>query len=136
MEKTYPFGDYWISENNPIILVTKVGNEIKKLSFEILEGKGYDEYNRKCQIYFENNIPILITEMVNAKYSQEVDGVDKISKKMKSVKMKFDTSINDKIYIYNWDKFEIEVIGGSKSNYNLKRKQEYDKLITLISGLK
>ncbi len=136
IDKTYPFWDYWIGKNNPIVLVTKNGNEIKKLSFEILEEEGYDHYNRKCQIYFKNNTPILITEIINAKCSEEVVGVDKISKDMKSVKIKTDISINDKIYIYNWDIFEIEVIGGNEYDYNLKRKQEYEKLITLIYGSK
>jgi hypothetical protein len=136
IDKTYPFWDYWTGKNNPIVLVTKNGNEIKKLSFEIFEEEGYEQYNRKCEIYFKNNTPIFIIEIINAKGSQEVVGVEKISNDIKSVKIKTDISINDKIYIYNWDIFEIEVIGGNKYDYNLKRKQEYEKLITLIYGSK
>ncbi|REG88547.1 hypothetical protein [Flavobacterium aquicola] len=112
-----------------IVYIMNDKNEVKKINIEIDGKENFIEYNRKCQIYLENNIPIFITEVVKGEHTVYFTGFDKVNKKNVN-QMDSDFSINIQVYIENWERFEVNVIGGNK--YDLKSKEEYEKIVNEV----
>jgi carbohydrate-binding DOMON domain-containing protein len=119
------------SRTGQIIYFTKSENQIKKINFEIDLKNDCKEYSKKCTIYLENNIPILITEIVNGVCEYEMSGINKKTNKFQSFNEESKISSNIRIYIDNWEEFEFTVIGGYYER-NMKVKQKYDELITEV----
>ena len=61
-----------------------------------------------------------------------MSGVKKKTNKFEIFKQEIKISNNVKIYINDWENFEITVIGGNKSDYNLETKEKYQKIINEV----
>ena len=130
--KKNDYSDHTKFELSEIIYATKIGTEIVKINYEIVENENYSNYNRKCQIYLKKSVPIFITEIISGKQTIYFSGINKVTKEPAN-QMDMEFAINNKIYVENWKKFEIDVIGSSKKNdYNLKSKEEYEKIINKV----
>jgi hypothetical protein len=116
-------------EIDSLIYYTKIENQIKKINLEINSNNNCKEYSRKSTIYLENNVPILITEITTGMCEYEISGINKKTNNFESFKLESKISSNVKIYVNDWEKYEITVIGGSKFDYNLKTKDRYQKII-------
>ncbi len=134
--KNLTFGQNLCFDCNPDIdastYFTKIENQIEKINFEIVSNNNCKEYSKKCTIYLENNVPILITLITKGNCEFENSGENVKTKKFQSVKQAYIISSNVKIYVQDWGKFEITVIGGSKFNYNLKDKERFQKIINKV----
>jgi len=119
-------------EIDALIYFTRIENQIKKITFEIDSNNNCKEYSKKSTIYLENNVPLLITEITTGMCEYEMSGVNKKTNNFESFKQESKISSNVKIYINDWEKYEITVIGGSKFDYNLKTKDKYGKIIAEI----
>lgn len=124
-----PFESYlcWHCEiNNEFdqLVIYKNGNEIKKIAID----SDRDGIQRKCQIYFENNIPILISESFSGENKINVTGQNLTTNSLVS-EVKFNVSKNYKIYINNWEKFDINIVGTTQSEYSMS---DYKKLTETI----
>ena len=120
------------SEIDIMIYFIEIENQIKKINFEIDSNNNCKEYSKKITIHLENNIPILITEITTGICEYEMSGVNKNTNKFESFKQESKISSNVKIYVNDWEKFEITVIGGNKFDYNLKAKERYQKIINEV----
>jgi hypothetical protein len=119
-------------EIDALIYFTKIQNQIKKINFEIDSNNNCKEYSKKCTIYLQNNIPILITEITTGICEYEMSGINKKTNKFQILKKESKISSDVEIYINNWEKFEITVLGASKFDYDLKVKEKYEKIINGI----
>ena len=111
---------------------TKIDNQIEKINIEIVSENNCKEYSKKCTIYLENSGPILIIENTTGICEYEMSGINIKTHKFQSLKQESKIFSNVKIYINDWQKFEISVIGGSKFDYNLKVKEKYQKTINKV----
>jgi len=121
-----------ISEVDALVYYFIIENQIKKISFEIDSKNDCKEYNQKCTVYLEDNVPILITEITSGICEDEISGVDVGTNEFKSFKEEFKISNSVKIYIEDWEQFEIAVSGGNKFDYSLKTKEKYQKILTKV----
>ena len=114
------------------VYIMKDENEVKKINFEIEGKKNFKSYNRKCQIYLENNIPIFITDIAKGRATVYFTGIDKKTKKNVN-QMNSDFSTNTQIYIKNWETFEVKVItNGTEYDYILDSQKEYEKIVNKV----
>lgn len=120
------------SEIDALIYFIKIENQIKKINYKIEYDKNCKEYSKEVTVFLENNIPILITETTKAICEHEISGLNAITNKFQSFKEEFKIKSDVKLYVNNWDKFEIKVIGGSKFDYNLKTKEKYQNIINKV----
>jgi hypothetical protein len=130
-----------IDENNfdydesTTLNVFKNKKVITKVSFEITEKKNFIEYYRKCQIYFDNEIPILITDSLKSKQVIYLTGVHITTGKLVS-QMEHIILSNNKAYIEDWETFKIKSIDKDKSDYIIKNKEQYRKIMKYLSSIK
>jgi hypothetical protein len=130
-------GSYLYDSEIMFINIIKNKQELKKIDFEIIEKENYDEYNKKTEIYFENNKPILIKESIKQKSSFLVDGLNKKTGKYDTAKIFSQDTISVKIYSYDWDKYDVMIIGKNYDKEFKKEYHEYDKIIkTILAQLK
>ena len=111
---------------------SKSKSKINKINFEIDSNINCKDYSKKVTIYIDNNIPILISEITNGTCKYEITGVNKKTKKLQSHEFESKISSNVKIYINDWAKFQVTVIGGNKFDYNLKVKEKYQEIINKV----
>jgi len=116
-------------EIDALIYFTKIENQIKKINFEIDSNNNCNEYSKKITIYLESNVPILITEITTGTCEHEISGVNRKTNKFESSKQESKIFSNVKVYINDWQKFKITVIGGNEFDYNLRTKDKYGKII-------
>jgi hypothetical protein len=114
-----------------LIYITKDKHGIKKVNFETDKKPNFVEYSRKCQIYFDNDVPIFITENSNGKYKYDMEGINRKTNQYSDFKFKREISKNIKIYIKNWKKFDVIIINGNQEDYDIKNKIQFDELIKL-----
>ncbi|MCU4190092.1 hypothetical protein M9Q43_13095 [Flavobacterium sp. HXWNR29] len=119
-------------EINTLVYFTKIENQIKRINYKIDSNVNCKEYTKDFAIFLDNNVPILITEITTGICEYEMSGVNKKTNKFESFKQESKISNNVKIYINDWENFEITVIGGNKSDYNLETKEKYQKIINEV----
>ena len=119
-------------EINTLVYFTKIENQLKRIHYKIDSNVNCKEYTKDFSIFLDNNVPILITEITTGICEYEMSGVNKKTNKFESFKQESKISNNVKIYINDWENFEITVIGGSKSDYNLETKEKYQKIISEV----
>jgi len=93
--------------------------------------KGFEKFNRNCTIYFDDNVPIFITEVVKGEQTLAATGYNRNTKEYFGSFID-KTSVDVKVLINNWKTFEIFMFAGDNLEYILEHKEEYQKIVNEV----
>lgn len=121
-----------VTRLDTIIGYYKIENQLKKITFNINSKENCKKYNKKGEIYLENNIPYFINEFTNGVCEDEISGMNHKTNKFQhsTIKNKIETKF--KIYVLDWNNFNIDVKGSNQFEYNFKTKKNYQKIIDSV----